>query len=392
MKHWNLNLNGKNQKLGFFLAVFLAAFAGCLLWMNMEIERTPLRPDGGNVFARAVVTEVLSSDVNISEEGEMQGNQKVKIKITDGDFKGTICEAQCPYANHTGAFCKIGTKVVVIVKEGEDAALNATVYNYDRSFSQWTLIALFLVTLCIIGGRQGVASAAGLIFTFVCIFALYIPLMYQGVSPFLAAALTVVLVTVVVMLLIGGWSKKTLCAILGTVAGVLAAGGIAALFGKTGHISGLNVDDVETLAYVAQNSDLKVGGVLFSGILIASLGAVMDVSMSVASTITELHDANPEFSAARLFQSGIRVGRDMMGTMSNTLILAFAGSAINLLIITYAYQMPYLEYFNKYDIAIELLRGISGSMGVILTVPFVSLIASVVTAGKWGSFLPKRRH
>ena len=96
--------------------------------------------------------------------------------------------------------------------------------------------------------------------------------------------------------------------------------------------------------------------------------------MSIASTIAEIHDANPEFDAKRLFKSGINVGKDMMGTMSNTLILAFAGGSINILIITYAYNMSYLEYFNKYDIGIELLRG----MGVILTVPFVSIIASIL--------------
>ena len=157
---------------------------------------------------------------------------------------------------------------------------------------------------------------------------------------------------------------------------------MAYLFGKLGHLIGLNADDVETLAYVAQNSKLDVGGVLFSGILIASLGAVMDVSMSISSTIAEIHDANPEFDARRLFKSGINVGKDMMGTMSNTLILAFAGGSINILIITYAYNMSYLEYFNKYDIGIELLRGIAGSMGVILTVPFVSIIASILLKKK----------
>ena len=101
----------------------------------------------------------------------------------------------------------------------------------------------------------------------------------------------------------------------------------------------------------------------------------MDVSMSVASTIAEIHETNPQFNMKQLFQSGINVGRDMMGTMSNTLILAFAGSSVNTLIIVYAYNKSYLEYMNDYAIGIELLQGISGSLGVILTVPLLSMFS-----------------
>lgn len=364
------------------LIIILVIFSVGVLILNSGIKKKALRPTGGNTFAKAVVTKVITSNVNISDEGEMEGNQTVKIRITSGKYKNEECEAQSPYANHTGAFCKKGTHVIILVKKLDNGEFNASVYNYDRGIVQWIMIAAFLGVLCIVGGRRGVASAVGLVFTFVCIIGVYIPMLYIGVSPFISATITTIMITIVVMMLIGGWTIKTLCAILGTIAGVLVSGGMAYLFGKLGHISGLNADDVETLAYVAQNSKLDVGGVLFSGILIASLGAVMDVSMSISSTIAEIHDVNPEFDARRLFKSGINVGKDMMGTMSNTLILAFAGGSINILIITYAYNMSYLEYFNKYDIGIELLRGIAGSMGVILTVPFVSIIASILLKKK----------
>ena len=358
-------------------AALLAAFTGWLIMFNGSIEKTELRPTGGNTFARATVLEVLEDNTNISEEGELEGNQKVRIKITSGEYKGEECEATSPNSNHSGAYCKEGTKVIILVNKGDSGQVVASVYNYDRGTALWVLIGMFIAVLCLTGRKQGIASAAGLIFTFLCIFFMYIPMMYVGYSPFFAAAVTSIIVTIVVMLLIGGWSCKTLCATAGTVCGVLIAGGLAAIFGHFGHISGLNVEDMETLAYIAQNSKLDVGGVLFSGILIASLGAVMDVGMSVSSTISEIQETNPEISRRQLFKSGIHVGKDMMGTMSNTLILAFAGSSINSLIIIYAYNMPYFEYMNRYDIGIELLRGITGSMGVILTVPFVSFIASV---------------
>lgn len=375
-------LKDKKKLIFLVFAVVVVAITGSLIMYSKNITRQDLRPTGGTKFAKAVVLEVLESNIDISENGEYSGNQKVRVSITSGEYEGQECVATCPYANHSGAECKEGLKVIVLVNTNDSGELVASVYNYDRGSMLWLLIALFVIIICVIGGRKGFASVVGLVFTFVCIFCLYLPLMYTGISPFVAATLTAVLVTVVVMFLIGGWSYKTLCSILGTVAGVLIAGGTAALFGMLSNISGLNVDDIETLAYVAENSDLQVSGILFSGILIASLGAVMDVSMSVASTIAEIHDANPEFGVRRLFKSGINVGKDMMGTMSNTLILAFVGSSVNTLVIIYAYNKPYLEYMNDYAIGIELLRGISGSIGVVLTVPFVSVISAFLMARK----------
>ena len=164
--------------------------------------------------------------------------------------------------------------------------------------------------------------------------------------------------------------------------GVAVSGIIAMLFGKLSHISGYNTEEIENLIYVAQNCKLQVGDLLYSGILIASLGAVMDVAMSISSTIQEIHDRNPEISKKELFKSGIHVGKDMMGTMSNTLILAFAGGSLNTLVFIFAYNYSYHQIINMYSIGIELMQGISASMGVILTVPFTSLAGAFFISGK----------
>ena len=202
-------------------------------------------------------------------------------------------------------------------------------------------------------------------------------MLYLGYSPFLSAVIVTILTTLVTMYFIGGFSKKTLCSIIGTVGGVVIAGLFASLFGKLGHITGYNVEDIETLLYIGQNSKLQIGGLLFSGILIASLGAVMDVAMSISTTIEELHYHNPYMTKKALFKSGIKIGGDMMGTMSNTLILAFTGGSLSTLMIFYAYDIPFLQMMNSYEIGIEIMQGIAGSLGVILTVPLVSMIAAL---------------
>src|SRR5699024_11009720 len=124
----------------------------------------------------------------------------------------------------------------------------------------------------------------------------------------------------------------------GTILGVGISEFSAWLFGNFSHITGMNVDDVENLIYIGEMTNIRIGELMFAGILISALGAVMDVAMSVASSINEIHDKSPHLSRRELWQSGINVGKDMMGTMSNTLILAFAGGSINTFIYIYSYN------------------------------------------------------
>lgn len=358
----------KNILAGIFLTLICLLIVG----VNVRVNRTPLLAEDNVDFVKATVTKVT---------GESGQPQKVEAVITSGEHKGDTCQADNSNGYLYGADCKVGTKIIIQLSE-YDGTLSGNVYGYDREIVLYVLIGIFMLVLCLIGGWQGVRSAVALVFTFVCIIFLYIPMMYMGASPFWSAVLVVFLTTVVSLYLIGGFTKKTFCAIAGSMAGVLIAGITASLFGKIGHISGYNVQDVESMIYVAQNSKLQVSGVLFSGILIASLGAVMDVSMSVSSTMSELHEKNPDMGRKELFRSGITVGKDMMGTMSNTLILAFTGGSVNTLIMLYSYNLPYQQMINMYSLGIEILQGISGTLGVILTVPFVSLIAAFVIGNK----------
>lgn len=357
-----------------FICFAICLFVLFLIMFNIKIYKEPLNPDDGMKFVKATVTKIITD--NKSESGKADGSQVVEIAIKSGEHSGESCIAQNMAGHLYGAQCKVGTKVVVQLSE-YNGELSANVYNYDRGTVLYCLIGVFLVILCLIGGKKGVMSGVSLIFTFICIIFLYVPLIYIGKSPFWSAVITVIIVTIVDIYFISGISKKSACAITGTIVGVVIAGIIATVFGHLSNISGYNVSEIESLLFIQQHSKINIGGMMFSGILISSLGAVMDVSMSIASTINELHINNPEMKTKQLFVSGLHVGKDMMGTMSNTLILAFAGSSINTIMIIYAYSMPYLQVINMYSIGIQILQGISGTLGVILTVPIVSLIASL---------------
>ncbi len=358
--------------------ILLIIFGAFLWWLNSTTQVTPLLNTQGVTYEKARVESVLQD--NIQDDGTRAGSQVVQLTILTGEHRGETFEATSASSYLYGADCVPGLEVTACLSES-NGTISVSVYNYYRSPALYLLAALFLALLWLIGGKKGLRSALGLIFTFCCILWLFLPLLCRGCSPFLAAVLVVALTTAVTMYLVGGATKKTVSSVLGTLGGVTAAGLIAWIFGELSHISGYNVTEIETLISISDVSSLQVGGLLFAGILIASLGAVMDVAMSVSSSIEEVHRRNPALSAKELMRSGLHVGRDMMGTMSNTLVLAFCGSSINTLVTVYAYAMPYNQVMSMYDIGIEILHGLAGTMGVILTVPLVSLIMPLLLCG-----------
>ena len=207
-------------------------------------------------------------------------------------------------------------------------------------------------------------------------------MLYLGFSPFLGAVIVTIITTLMTMYLIGGFFYENILFYYWNSLWGCCGRIICCVMWNVYNINGYNVEDIESLIYIGQSVPLDVSGLLFSAILIASLGAVVDMSMSIATTLEELVYHNPNISRAILFKSGIKIGGDMMGTMSNTLILAFVGSSLSTLMIYYAYNIPFLQMINSYDIGIEIIQGISGSLGVIMTVPFVSFVSSVFMTKK----------
>ncbi|MDU7242170.1 YibE/F family protein [Clostridium sp.] len=374
--------SNKKIKRHIIASLIIILFFVFLYFFN-GIEKVELINRAGTSYEKAVVVEIIED--NIQEDGSRIGYQKIKVKILSGNLKGKIYEATSFAGNLYGADCTVGMKVIVGISE-HDSSATLSVYSYQRSNISYMFVGLFLLMLWLIGGRKGFKSALGLIFTFICIIYLFLPMLYKGYSPFFSAVVVIILVTIISLYLIDGISKKSISAMIGTIIGVIISGLFAAGFGYFSKISGYNVSEIEELVFIANNTKLQVGGILFAGILIASLGAVMDVSMSIASTINEIHLHNPEISKGDLFKSGINVGRDMMGTMSNTLILAFTGGSINTLIINYAYNLKYNQLINMYQVGIEIMQGISGSLAIILAVPLVSFISAwLLTTDFWSN-------
>ena len=354
--------------------VVLALFLLLVVRLN-QVGKVALVSREGQTFEKGVVTEILQD--NVQPDGSRVGEQVVRVLMKTGGHKGREIETTSSSGFLFGAPCTVGMKVVVMQSLAGDTVVSS-VYAQDREFQILAFAALYLLALCLIGGWQGAKGALGLVFTFGCILWVYLPLVYRGWSPFWSAVLVCAVTAVVTLWLVGGPTRKTLVAAAGTVAGVVMAGVAASLFSLATGITGWNVSDIESLMTLWSTADIQVGGLLFSGLLISSLGATMDVAMSIASSMAEVQAQTPDISCRALFQAGMRVGRDMMGTDSNTLILAFAGGSVSMLVLDYAYDLSWLQIINSNNIGIAVMQGLAGSFGVVLSVPVTVALAMLL--------------
>lgn len=370
-----LELIMSKKVVRYLIYILLVCVFAIFVFKLNQTEKTELVVRTGQTFEKAEVTEILQD--NLDSNGTRVGEQKVRVKMLTGARKGEELDVTSSSGYLFGAACTVGMKVIVMQSVAGETTI-ASVYSQDREWVIYIFALLYLLALCVIGGKQGIKGCLGLIFTFFCVIFVYLPLVYLRFSPFWAAVFICFLTTLVTMYLIGGPTKKTCAATLGTLAGVVLAGLSAWCFSKASGISGYNVSDIETLMTLWNTNRIQVGGLLFSGLLISCLGAVMDVAMSISSAIDEIYKQNNSLTRKELFKAGMRVGRDMMGTDSNTLILAFAGSSVSTLLLDYAYDLPYQQIINSNNIGIAIMQGLAGSFGIVLSVPLTVLICTVL--------------
>ncbi len=338
------------------------------------------KPKDNVLFERARVLEVKNEELTEDSlvPGVLIGTQELEIEVLTGKFKDETFILKNPMSRLYNVYAKKDSQIVVQIFIKDDQAEHVSVYNYFREPVLYALAALFFAVLIIFGGLKGFKSVISLIFTGVMVIFLMIPLIFRGADPIPVSIATVSAVIMATLFLVGGFNKKTLSASIGTVLGVICSGVISIIAGSLAHISGLTMEEAESLISIAEKTGMQINGLMFSSILIASLGAIMDVGMSIASAVFEIYDSNPGMNRNQLFKSGMNIGKDVMGTMSNTLILAFAGGAFSTILLIMAYAMPYRQVMSLDLISAELIQGMSGSIAIILTVPITSFISSVL--------------
>lgn len=361
--------------------LIFAILIGWALALNLTAGDRELTAAQKRMFAVAEVTDVLADNASPDTwtEGRRIGQQLLEVKVLTGEHKGAVLEAANFLSAYANVDAKVGTKVIVRLDVDEQGELYVvSVPAYNRAPVMLGLALIFAALLVIIGRKKGVMALVGLVYTLACIWFIQVPMILRGAEPVLVSIIIVALTTAASLLFLTGLSRKTLCAVLGCVCGVGVAGIFAAVSGSISQLNGFNLPEAEDLVLRATQDTVRISGLLVSGILVASLGAVMDVAMSISSSCWELRQLNTGLPKAALFRSGMNIGRDAMGTMANTLILAFAGASLNTLLLFRIYGYPAIQLFNSDAIAVELIRGLAGSIGIILTVPLVAALSAAL--------------
>ena len=357
--------------------LFFSLFQTAGAIVNEPIEET---------YVEAKVTDVKEQKIQIDKQSPMYdpskgGPQYTKIQdvtyeVLEGDHKGIIFSSKNELSGRIFDLdLKKGDEVVVLLKQYDEETFEGFATDYVRSDTMIVFIVLFMIALVALGKWKGLRALVSLVITVGAVFLVLIPYTLEGYNPLLLAIFISVIITIATILIISGINKKALSAITGTIGGLLFAALIAYIVGQISMLSGLSGEDARVL-YI-NRSELNFANIFFASIIIGALGAVMDVGMSISSSVHEIAQSNPKAGSKKLFKSGMNVGTDIMGTMSNTLILAYVGSALPLLMLFSINDFSAMQVMNFDFMAAEIVRSLSGSFGLLLAIPVTASVSAV---------------
>lgn len=307
------------------------------------------------------------------------GDQALRIEILQGTFKGLKIDA----VNHLmgrleldKVFSPGDTALAVLDTDGGRIA-KANVIDHYRLDVQAVLLGLFCTLLVLFGGWTGARALLSFFFTGLMIWKVLLPGFLKGWDPVLTSLAVVLALTAGIVFLVGGVNRKGLASFIGSTLGILFTCALSLYFGGAFRIHGAVKPFSETLLY-SGFPYLDLTRIFFGGIFLASSGAVMDLSMDVASAMWEIVEKRPDISRGELVRSGFSVGRAVVGTMTTTLLLAYTGSYSSLLLVFVAQGIPLVNILNMQYVSAEILHTLVGSFGLITVAPFTAIVSGIL--------------
>ena len=332
-----------------------------------------------------VSARVISTDENfIVNNGLIKvGDQLCEIEILQGKFKGrtTTWTNRLSGSLEQDKLFKAGDKVLVTVDYTGDTIRVVTLVDHYRLNYELLLVGIFVVVLVSFAGIVGIKSILSFIFTVLAMWKVLIPLFLLGYNPIIVGMVTTLILICVIIGLVYGLDKRSLAAILGSISGALVTCFMALFFVSKFKIHGAVMSFSESLLYSGYES-LNLTKIFIASIFIASSGAVMDVAVDITSAVSEVVEKKPEITKLEAVKSGINVGRSIMGTMMTTLLLAYSGGYIGLLMVFMAQGTPIINILNLKYVSSEILHTLIGSFGLITVAPFTTIASGLLLANR----------
>lgn len=332
-------------------------------------------------YPRAKITRILErKETPIEIEGmENQYNTDItfEAQITSGERKNQLVIATQNISTYiTGTVKEVvaGDKVLLYNDTTYENQSKWYFVEYSRISALVVLTIIFLGLIVLFGKQKGAKTLVSLIFTVLSIFIVYIPAILGGHNIYFWTIVTCVFITISTVMLVYGYSKKTITTALGCIGGVLVAGLLTLIMNSVLRLTGFTDENAIYLQQLNASIDLKA--IIFGGILIGAVGAIMDVSIDIASSLYEVASKleKPDFKT--IIKSGFNIGKDIMGTMTNTLILAYIGSSLSTVLLLTASNHSLVYLLNLEMITVEVLQALAGSIGILTAIPLTSFVAA----------------
>jgi uncharacterized membrane protein len=346
----------------------------------------------GSENVKAQVKEIIEEgDVTLGEQ--VQRYQVARVELLEGNYKGTVMEMD--YGRRqvlsNNVYLRPGDRILVTVGARPDGILTVYFADFVRTDSILWLVGIFIVTILLLSGWKGLRSLVSMAISLAVIIGYIIPHILAGEGPLRVSITGAIVLLMVTLYLTYGWNLKTHAAVLGMVIVLLITGALAGIFVYTTRLTGSGDENALFLMQML-STPINLRGLLLGGMIIGALGVLDDLVISQSSAVFELYQINPSLKFGELFGSVMRIGQDHVASTVNTLVLAYAGAALPLLLMFSLSRGNYATFVNFEFVAEEIVRTIVGSLGLIAAVPLTTAIATLFalrseTLGKWSQYL-----
>ena len=370
-----LTLN-KITKVSLLLSAIIVL---ALVWQDSFVAE-----DNGNVH------ELPGMVISVDNEEVLQvgvgtvGVQTAKVVISAGQWKGV----QVVAINHLNGQLEMdeiyeaGDKILLAVQVVDQQPANARAINSYRQNWELVLFAVFAVALLVYSRLIGLKALASFMATLGVLWFFYIPSLLAGVPPLPLTLAVLVLLSMIIILSVAGWTCYGIAAFLGSVCGLVVTLGLTMFFGHQLELGGMTTP-FSTILLVQGGYGLNFQHIFYSAVLLGASGAAMDIAMDVSVSMNEIKVKRPDIGMRELIQSGINIGRMVIGTMSTTLLLAYSGGYLTMLMVFVSQNTSFTRIVNMKIVAAEIFRILIGSIGLVMVAPVTAVIAGVLLSGDY---------
>lgn len=372
---------GSREWKNYYAPVFVSVLICIVLFL------IPTGYEGALIYRgtdRCTAKVISVNDDRIIDTGLIRsGEQLCELELLGGKFKGKVVEGinTLNGSLENDKIFEPSDKALVVIDYDGDEVLFVNMIDHYRINKEIVLAVAFVLFLVLFAKDTGVRAVLSFLITVLSIWKVLVPLYLKGVNPIFAGLLLTIFLTALIISLVYGFHKKFVVATLGAVMGVLVTCILGSIFTDQFKIHGAIMTNSESLLY-AGYQHLSLTKIFMASIFIGSSGAIMDLAVDITSAVNEVVQNCPDISKKEAIKSGMNVGRAAMGTMTTTLLLAYSGGYIALLMVFMAQGTPIYNILNYKYVSSEILDTIVGSFGLVLVAPFTAIAAGILLTKK----------